>query len=285
MLQLSLRRFPRWISLVGLALSLSGGIASAQPKPQRVVSLNLCADQLLLALADREQIASLSPLAKDPSISYLADRAGDLPVNEGKGEAILFSGADLVLSGTYGQQSRTALLKGQGLDVLSLEPWRSLEHGREQIRIVARRLGHPKRGEALIAEIDKALARTRSIVSPTRSILTYYRRGWVPASNSLIGELLRHVGFTLHQDALGLAYGGVARLESIVAAPPDHMLMDDDAGQAVDNGSALLVHPALAEVVPLARRLVMPGRLSICGGPSTVAAIDALGAQARAKAR
>jgi len=93
------------------------------------------------------------------------------------------------------------------------------------------------------------------------------------------------MGFTLHQEALGLAFGGVARLESIVAMPPDYMLMDDDAGHMVDNGSALLVHPALMEVVPLDRRLFMPGRLAICGGPSTIAAIDALGTQAQAKAR
>jgi iron complex transport system substrate-binding protein len=213
----------------------------------------------------------------------MADKAEGLPINGGRGEAILFSGADLVLAGTYDRHARTALLRGEGLEILTLEPWRSLDHGREQIRILARRLGQPERGDALIQDIDEALRRTRNIVPAGRSILIYQRRGWVPASSSLVGEILQHMGFALHQETLGLSRGGVARLESIVASPPDYMLMDDDAGQAVDNGSALLVHPALAEVVPHDRRLFLPSKLEICGGPSTPAAIDALGAEVREK--
>jgi iron complex transport system substrate-binding protein len=269
--------------LAGLVLLFGTGAVSAQPKPQRVVSLNLCTDQLLLALADRDQIASLSPLVTDRSISYVADLAAGLPVNAGKGETILFSGADLVLAGAYDQQARTSLLRRQGVDVLALEPWRNLRHGREQIRAVSLRLGHPERGEALIAEINEALNRAKDLTPSGRSILVYYRRGWVPAEDSLIGELLRHMGFTLHQDALDLGQGGIARLETIVASPPDYMLTDDDAGQVVDNGSALFVHPALAGAVSQERRLAIPGKLAICGGPSTPAAIDALAAQARAK--
>lgn len=261
------------------------GAAMAQTKPQRVVSLNLCTDQLLLTLADREQIASLSPLVSDRSISYLAEQAKGLPTNAGKGEAILFGKADLVLAGSYDRHARRALLEGQGLELLTLEPWRSLDHGREQIRTLARRLGHPERGEALVHEIDDALQRAKSIVPAGRSILIYQRRGWVPAANSLMGEILRHMGFTLHQERLGLSGGGVARLERIVASPPDYMLMDEDTEQAVDNGSALLIHPALEEVVPAVRRLIVPGRYEICGGPSTPAVIDALAAEVRAKVR
>jgi iron complex transport system substrate-binding protein len=255
----------------------------AQPAPHHVVSLNLCADQLLVRLGDRDRIASLSPLVRDPSLSFLESQAAGLPVNAGKGEAILFSGADLVLAGSFGQQSRTALLRRRGLEVMELEPWRSLEHGREQIRAVAKRLGHPERGEALIAEIDAALARTKDIVPGKRSILTYYRRGWVPASNSLISELLKHMGFSLQQDVLGMKRGGVVRLESIVTSPPDYLLMHEDDAEAVDNGSALLTHRALRETVPADRRLVIPGRLAICGGPSTPTLIDALAREIRTK--
>jgi iron complex transport system substrate-binding protein len=266
----------------GLA-ALACGAAVAQDRPQRVVSLNLCADQLLLALADRSQIASVSPLARDASISFLAGTLGDIPVNAGKAEAILFGGADLVLAGRFGSHVQRDMLESQGLEVMVLDPWPNLEQGREQIRTLARRLGHPERGEGLIGEIDAALRRTQSIVPGRPSILTYYRRGWVPSSNSLVSELLRQMGFRLHQDALGLAQGGVVRLESIAAAPPDYALMDEVVGHSIDHGSALLVHPALVEAVPPERRLVIPSRLAICGGPSTPAAIDALATEIKAK--
>jgi iron complex transport system substrate-binding protein len=236
-------------------------------------------------LADRDQIASMSPLVRDRQISYLADKAGTLPTNAGRGEAILFSGADLVFAASYGSHVQRELLERQGLPVMTLDPWESLASGRAQIRAVAARIGHPERGESLIAEIEAALARSRGIVRGPRSILTYYRRGWVPGSDSLVSEILRHMGFTLHQEALGLGQGGVARLESIVATPPDYLLIDDVVGQSLDNGSALLVHPALALAVPPQRRLVIPGKLAICGGPSTPATIDALAAEVRAKVR
>lgn len=261
------------------------GAESSPVAPRKIVSLNLCADQLLLALADRDQIASLSPLAKDRSISFLAKSAEGMPSNSGKGESILFSGADLVVAGIFGQQARTALLKGQGFEVLALEPWRSLDHGRRQIRTVAERLGHPERGEALIAAIDSALVRAKGIVPDGRSVLVYYRRGFVPASDSLVSEILRHTGFRLQQEKLGLPRGGVARLESIIRTPPDYMLMDDEVGRTVDNGSALLTHPALARIVPAERRLLIPGNLAICGGPSTPATIEAIAREIKAKVR
>lgn len=283
--QLHLGRFSGWILLLGLTLVFATSSLSAQERPSRIASLNLCADQLLLHLADRGQIASLSPLAADPALSFLADRAAGLPINTGRGEEVLFSGPDLVLAGTYGQKSHVDLLRRQSIEVLTLAPWESLDHGREQIRTVARRLGHPERGEALIAEIDAALMRTKTMVPGSPSILTYYRMGWVPSSHSLIGELLRHVGMTLHQRSLGLEHGGVPRLEAIVVSPPDYMMTHTEDQQAVDNGSSLLVHPSLAVAVPPERRLSVPGSLALCGGPSTPALIDALGAEVRAKVR
>jgi iron complex transport system substrate-binding protein len=254
---------------------------SPQRRPERVASLNLCTDQLLLALADRSQIASLSPLAKDSSISFLAADVGTIPVNRGSGEALLFAETDLVLAASYDSRARRSLLQRHGVEVMVLDPWQSLEEGRAQIRRLAGRLGHPERGESLIARIEAAMAEAKDIVPDGLSVLIYHRRGWVPSVQSLTSELLAHMGFELHQERLGAAGGGVVRLETIVAAPPDFALMDDLAGDSVDQGSALLAHPALAEAVPAERRLVLPSNLTICGGPPTPAAIRSLAEEVR----
>jgi len=282
--QLRLGRFSRWMLPICIALALVGQ-AQARQKPWRVVSLNLCTDEMLLAFADRDQIASLSYLVTDPSISTMVEQARGFPLNDGRAETILFSGPDLVLSGTYGQHNQTALLKAQGLEVLTLGPWTSLKEGREQIRTMSRVLGHPERGEALIGRIDDALRLTKDIVPGQPSILAYDRGGWVSAADSPTNELLVHMGFRLHHEALGLPYGGVVRLESIVTSPPDYLLVDEDAGSAVDNGTAIFSHPALMNAVPPARRLVVPSKLALCGGPSTPALIEALAAEIKAKVR
>ncbi len=228
---------------------------------------------------------SVSRLAADMSLSFLAGKAAGVSRSDGGAEAVLFANPDLVLTGTYGQQEQVALLRRQGLEVLTFGPWTSLEDGRGQIRALARRLGHPERGEDLIAQIDASLDRVKAIVPRGPSILVYERGGWVMGARSLLGEILVHMGFRLHQEALGLTHGGVARLEALVTTPPDFMLVDEASSQAVDNGTALFAHPALTKALPSNRRLALPGRLTICGGPSTPAAIDALGAEVRARIR
>ena len=283
MLHRSVISYAAWVLLSCPAIFAAG--AQAQTRPERVASLNLCTDQLLLALADRSQISSLSRLAGDAFLSFLADKAAGTSRNDGGAEAVLFANPDLVLTGTYGQREQVALLRRQGLEVLDFGPWTSLEDGRGQIRALALRLGHPERGEDLIARIDGSLERAGGIVPRGRSILVYERGGWVMGARSPLGEILAQMGFRLHQEALGLNQGGVARLEAIVTTPPDFMLVDAASTRAVDNGTALFSHPALAEAVPESRRLALPARLTICGGPATPAAIDALSAEVRDKVR
>ena len=51
--------------------------------PQKIVSLNLCTDQLLMLLADPNQIASISKIVDDPNVSFLAEKSTELKKNRG----------------------------------------------------------------------------------------------------------------------------------------------------------------------------------------------------------
>ncbi|RLA20277.1 MAG: ABC transporter substrate-binding protein, partial [Gammaproteobacteria bacterium] len=83
-----------------LVIALLPG-AAFSAKPQRIVSLNLCADQLLLQLAEPKAIASLTHLAADPELSYLAEEATNYPLNYGSAEEILQLDPDLILAGSF----------------------------------------------------------------------------------------------------------------------------------------------------------------------------------------
>ena len=58
----------------------------AAAAPSRVVSIHLCADQLLLALADRSQIVSVSHFARDETRSPMAGASKEITVNRGRAE-------------------------------------------------------------------------------------------------------------------------------------------------------------------------------------------------------
>ena len=61
-------------------------------KPQRIVSLNLCADELLLRLVDRERIASITWFSRQPGFSTVTAQAVTVPVNRALAEEIVTSG-------------------------------------------------------------------------------------------------------------------------------------------------------------------------------------------------
>ena len=94
------------------------------------------------------------------------------------------------------------------------------------------------------------------------------------------------MGLVPYAERLGLPQGGRVSLERVVADPPDYLLVVAAGDTAADDqGSAFVHHPALAAAVPPERRLAIPARLILCGGPATPIFIEALASEVRAKVR
>jgi iron complex transport system substrate-binding protein len=258
---------------------------SADSVPQRVVSINLCADELLIALADPAQIADLSIYATDQNLAFLADEATHFRHDAGAAETVAAMAPDLVLAGRFSKRETRATLTTLGYHLVELEPARSIADSVAQIRKVASLLGHPERGEALIGRIDAARDRastaTRSLSGNRQSVAVYLRRGYVTGGNTLTDELLSIVGLDNAGSRLAGRTGGVVPLEKLVATPPDYLLVSSRQAPAEDQGSALLGHPALAALFPPEKRIALPDRLTVCGGPSLPAALDWLAGEAR----
>ncbi|HEY5739178.1 MAG TPA: ABC transporter substrate-binding protein, partial [Gammaproteobacteria bacterium] len=62
----------RFFTYISALLAVCAAANAAAAGPQRIVSIGLCTDQLLLLIAEREQIASLSNWAVNADMSYLA---------------------------------------------------------------------------------------------------------------------------------------------------------------------------------------------------------------------
>ena len=65
------RKLPRTRASLAAVLAAVSAAGAAEPLP-KVASINLCADQHVLALADPEQVLTVSWLAADPEESLLA---------------------------------------------------------------------------------------------------------------------------------------------------------------------------------------------------------------------
>jgi iron complex transport system substrate-binding protein len=262
-----------------------GADAAETRPPRRVVSANLCADQLLLALAEPERIVALSALASDPTLSQAAAQARRFPSTSGSGEELARLSADLVLIGAYDKPFARALLAERDMPVYALSPWSSLEEGRAQIRALAARLGEPERGESIVADIDAALQRAAGAARRSATFVILHRRGYSPGSRTVTSEIARAAGLIDVSAEIGAETGGFVPLEAVAARRPDYLIVSDLDPDAPDQGKALLLHPALAALYPPERRLVSPDPLTLCAGPATPAAIDGLADEIRRKVR
>jgi len=265
-----------WPAFVAVAVVLIFNAASARAEGlPRIASINACTDQLLVAMADPQQILGLGPYARDATRSWSATDAHRYPRLSGGAEDVLVLKPDVVVAGSFTKLATRNLLKEQGQRLVTFDVAHSVDEVKAQLRKMGGLTQHPERAEAYIARIDAALERTRTFVArkPYR-VLSVSRRGWVSGARSLMSSLLAEVGLTNAAGDLGLKYGGFASLEAIVSLRPDFILVSNDSDFAEDEGRAFLLHPALEHFYPPSKRLVIPERLTVCGGPMVADALD-----------
>jgi iron complex transport system substrate-binding protein len=260
--------------LLALYMALWAASAQADTAPKRLVSFNLCADQLVVALADPEQIAGLSPYATDTGLSVVADKARQFRKADWQAESTILLEPDLVLVGPNDRSVTRRMLTSQGLRVVETGFVSDLESARKQIRDLAALLGHPERGEKLIAELERARARLAAAAGKSdRTALVVERGGYTQGPASLAATLLAEAGMKPPAGAPA-GYGGFIPLEKFLVLKPDIVFLKDPPSAATDQGAMFLVHPALRDLYPPQRRVALPTRYTMCGGPALVAAFD-----------
>ena len=261
--------------LSGCLLAASVG---AETPPRRVASFNLCADQLVVALADPDQIAGLSPYAADPVLSVVADEARAFRRLGWQAEAAITLAPDLVLVGPNDRSTTRRMLTAQGMRVEDVELVTDFPAAVAQIRRFADLLGHPARGERLVAALAAARARLRNAPRPpVATALVVERGGYTQGPQSLAASLIAEAGLR-PPDGSPHGYGGFLALERLLMLKPDVVFLKDPPAEATDQGALFFTHPALQALYPPERRIALPTRFTMCGGPALVAAVDYLAA-------
>jgi iron complex transport system substrate-binding protein len=250
--------------------------AVAADPPRRIASFNVCADQLVVALAASGQIIGLSPRATDPTLSVVADKARAFRRIDWQAEAVIPLNPDLVLTGPSYRLTTQPILRALGIPVVEVDLIYDLAGGRAQIREFAQLFGHPERGEALVAELDAAQRRLAAAARrPPATALLVANGGYTVGPASLAAELMGEAGL-VPPPGTPSGFGGIVPLERLVALRPDYLVMSNMLEEPDGQGAVYLTHPALRELYPAARRITLPARYTQCGGPSLPAALDYL---------
>lgn len=269
-----------WVWLAGCG---GGPTPEAPPgaKPMRIVSLDYCADNYLLKLADDAQILALSPEATR-EFSYMRTAARGRPTVRPVAEDVLILRPDLVVRSYGGGPDAAAFFERAGIPVLQIG-WVSHIEGDApgsitfSIRDISTALGQVDRGEALIAEFR---ARLDTLGRPTSGDTALYMTpgGVTTGPGSLIHEMLIVAGLDNFETQPGWRS---LPLERLAYEQPDRI-----AASFYDDG-AINPHAWSAARHPVARALVarpdtvpLEGAWTACGGWFILEAIEALAMEA-----
>ncbi len=268
-------------ALSGASAPPPGGAGTGPPsltpagKPQRIVSLNLCTDQLLLQLVEPRRIRAVTYLAADPRSSGMARAAARVPLTRGDAEDVIAMRPDLVLAGTFSTRETVAILRRLGYPVLELAPESDFASIKANIAQLAGAVGEPARGARMIAAIDAALAVVPPPSAERPVYADYQANGFTSGDGALITEVANAAGFDTLAQRLGLPGTRQVSLEQLLVTPPDVIDLGEGYG-----GPALATenyrHPVLRRLMRERQVVRLPGKYTACGSPLTLRALDAL---------
>lgn len=268
----------RAFCLLLAAISAAPALAepAAGPLP-RVMSLNVCTDQLMLELAAPAQIVSLSALSAEPQVSFHHQEAAGWPKNRGIAEEVFVSAPDLVVTGAYSLHNTTQLLQALGIRVEVFDYAQTLDTIPADIRRIGAVIGRGEVAEAKAAAFEARLAAlSRPVAANAPTVLVYGQNGVVLGSGTLADTVIAAAGLRNLAADRGIAGMAPYPLEFLVADRPDIILLSRPYADAPALADVIARHPALA-ALPAIRRddLIPPGSWS-CGGTFTLEALEAL---------
>ena len=241
---------------------------------RRIVSLDYCADQFVLGLAERRDIAAVSPDA-GAAFSYMRAAAAGLPTVRPRAEDVLLFEPDLVVRSYGGGPNARAFFERAGVPVLQVGVVNDIGQARAVIRAAARGLGAPERGESLIAEMDARLQRTR-LHAPGTSALYVTPAGYTAGPGTLVHNLFAAAGLDNFQTEPGWR---PVPLERLAYETPD-VIAKATFGKGYDHEDAWTSfrHPVARRTMRSLPVAALDGATTSCGGWFLADAVAALAA-------
>jgi iron complex transport system substrate-binding protein len=259
------------IALLGCAPPPKAPTLVTGGRPHRVVSLDYCADQFVLKLADRNDIAALSPDATG-SFSYMRSQARGLPTVRPSAEDVLALKPDLIVRSYGGDPRAVSFFERAGIKVHQIGWGEDFAAIRTNVSEAAQALAQTGRGEAIITDFDARLAKLRP--APGISTLYVTSGGITTGTGSMIDRMMTQAGLRNFQSTAGW---NPLPLETLVRTKPRMIATAffDNNALARDYWSSArhpIIKAALADL-PVA---ALDGATTSCGGWFVMDAMEVL---------
>lgn len=202
----------RLLAALCLPALLGAGPAFAS---ERVLALDQCADQYVMALVPRGAIVGVTPRADDQD-SWLKDRADGLPVRRPTLEAALAADPTVAVRYWGGDQRLVRALQQRGVRIVQIEDATSFDEVRSVVRSVARGVGQVSTGEILVHRMDGDLSAAAGAWRGRRA-LYMTPSGFTAGPGTLTDAVLAAAGLSNTVSSRGFSS---LSLERLVLSPP-----------------------------------------------------------------
>jgi iron complex transport system substrate-binding protein len=243
----------------------------------RVMSLNVCTDQLAMTLAAPGQIVSISDLASDPGLSFMHEEAAAYPKNRGLAEEVFLARPDVVVTGTYSLHNTTDLLKHLGFHVEEFAYSQTLDTIPSEIQRMGEILHREAKADEVATRFESGLAAVKaSVCGPAPTAIVYGQNGITQGAGTLGDSVMRAAG--LKNLAAELGYAGMVPfpLELLIEHRPDIVILPRQLSTAPSLADLTLKDPALRALKGTRFGHFVPEGAWSCGGPFVLEAVKAL---------
>lgn len=251
-------------ALIALIAAPAWAAAPTRASPQRIASLNLSADEILVEILPPERLIAVTRWADEPGTSNVVGRApaGAYRFAKADLERLLALHPDLVVVSEYTDADFLHLLDRSGLRYHRLTGLGTPQGVRTAILDLARAVGAEERAQKLVARYDEILGDLRRrLAGVKRPRVLYWAGGMTAGADTAIGAMIETAGAVNLGRELGVAGIAPPGAERAFAADPDLILVGSWPGAA----ASVKGHPLLAKTraVREGRILVMPNELLV----------------------
>jgi iron complex transport system substrate-binding protein len=255
-----------------VALGFMGTAHAAGGRAPRVMALDHCSDQYVLALMPRESVVGVSKRADDADSAQRAAARG-VPIRRADLEEVLASRAEIVVINWVSDPKLLQRLRERGIEVVVIGEANSFADVRRNIRQVAATLGRSAQGEALVAQMDARLAKSAGAWRGARAIYLT-PGGFTAGTGTLMDALLRAAGMTNAETRPGYQS---ASLERLALDPPKTVVLGFfDTFQLAGDSWGPGRHQVMQRVVREHAVASLPGELLGCPDWTAAEAVERL---------
>jgi iron complex transport system substrate-binding protein len=247
-----------WRYWLGCGLFAALGASQALAAP-RVVSLDMCADQYVLGLVPRENIAGISMRSHLPE-SFYRERAKGLQRVPAKSEAVLALAPDVVVRTWGGDRKLMDMLTKAGIKVVTINDLMSLDQAEGELLRVGQALGQAGAAQEEARRFRAAMDTIRPI-GLGRTVLYYTPGGYSAGPDTFTGDFLTRLSFRMETQTKGFYF---LSPEVLLSLKPDVFALgfyDDAYAMRRVPGR----HPLVRKAIETTPHFTLPATAIACG--------------------